>query len=891
MLKDLVDAIHNTNDPAQLSNLAGNIKGYLENSQDGLKLRDLVYINQIMVFYIENFECHAETFKQAVIQIFETCGRGFIKEKSFDDKITVPDLTSFFQNLLKVAEFIDIDFENDSFDQVFEKHRICIEICYYGFDFMLHYLICDREIKPSQEAINSNQKTKIEFLASKRLKNRRDCEKILVRDYTFSENNTAMDRIDTTKMQKKFRLEVFEKANIIEEIIYFIQKNSGQLKELTVILLEILNIVAQKTEIAVKMCSLGLCKDLLYIIYDNKDNFKDLLVRMAFEVLWNTIHMLEKTAVSTILTEDIVFIAKEMLCVIISDGYKMEDKTLRNELVVLINYLMDDKTLVETAYEGEESHLLAHMLDYNFKNHNFEKYSLLEILLYICTIDEYLEENKANNKADKRRFFELVNEDLLCKRLVINAIVLALKNTYSDKIKNLIKSSYFIEMLFYYFRIHNGSEIKTMVRYSEQYLKEIQTECLAAFEVVSMVFPDVFLVSDRLKLFLKYLKNTKDNQKSIQILAVFERLASTELKHKIVDVGTIDLLLYYLNGCDRLNNIEDDSILAIKTSCWDIIAKLCDDCKPNQSVFAQKGGVDILVNYFNNPIVIKTERSSLLAVNIFRVLSAAVIGNRKNEDSFLESEGFFILLDFLEKSLKIHRKQTLSSLSGLLDNKRAMRYFDDWTSSATGVNTTQLLLKVYEEEDEKFNVTYDRGILKSVEKPLNPQRSFNQKEEPPAKRKAFASLSRALVIANEEMLTKSQFSNEYDTNNFDSYLISYIKNRLVDFDLRGQVYNIFCKTGFYRNNVTQIEAQRMEVVHNYEELKIGEIWLEIREALNSTGIEPTSEDYAMMTNKIEKMKMLIDGCIKSQEIIEEEKKKVQEEELGKFYELIKNHKK
>ena len=37
------------------------------------------------------------------------------------------------------------------------------------------------------------------------------------------------------------------------------------------------------------MCSLGLLKDLIYIVYDNKDKFRSYFVEIAFEVLWNSI--------------------------------------------------------------------------------------------------------------------------------------------------------------------------------------------------------------------------------------------------------------------------------------------------------------------------------------------------------------------------------------------------------------------------------------------------------------------------------------------------------------------------------------------------------------------------------------------------------------------------
>jgi len=53
-----------------------------------------------------------------------------------------------------------------------------------------------------------------------------------------------------------------------------------------------------------------------------------------------------------------------------------------------------------------------------------EKYSLLEILLYLTTIDEVIEMKKDNLS---KRFFELDHEDLVCKKLLIHTLTLTLK--------------------------------------------------------------------------------------------------------------------------------------------------------------------------------------------------------------------------------------------------------------------------------------------------------------------------------------------------------------------------------------------------------------------------------------------------------------------------------
>ena len=65
------------------------------------------------------------------------------------------------------------------------------------------------------------------------------------------------------------------------------------------------------------------------------------------------------------------------------NGYKLDDKCLRNELLILINYLMADHKALPFFYQNEAD-LAGGEYTFNF----------LEILLHYATIDE-------NNFFDK----------------------------------------------------------------------------------------------------------------------------------------------------------------------------------------------------------------------------------------------------------------------------------------------------------------------------------------------------------------------------------------------------------------------------------------------------------------------------------------------------------
>lgn len=165
----------------------------------------------------------------------------------------------------------------------------------------------------------------------------------------------------------------------------------------------------------------------------------------------------------------------------------------------------------------------------------------------------------------------------------------------------------------------------------------------------------------------------------------------------------------------------DDNSLEIKESCFSIIANLCRECKKNKKLFREKGGIDIVISHLKDPNVASSGRYALLALSILNCLWNAILGSRRSESLFLDSEGLYVVLEFLEECDSIHRKMALSCLSYLMENQKAVAAFCDWNSSKTMVNATQLLISLYEKEDERFGVKYENGVVKNRLRPLTPK--------------------------------------------------------------------------------------------------------------------------------------------------------------------------
>eukprot|EP01017_Pseudomicrothorax_dubius_P021573 TRINITY_DN23227_c0_g1_i2.p1 TRINITY_DN23227_c0_g1~~TRINITY_DN23227_c0_g1_i2.p1 ORF type:complete len:284 (-),score=84.64 TRINITY_DN23227_c0_g1_i2:85-936(-) len=271
-----------------------------------------------------------------------------------------------------------------------------------------------------------------------------------------------------------------------------------------------------------------------------------------------------------------------------------------------------------------------------------------------------------------------------------------------------------------------------------------------------------------------------------------------------------------------------------------------------------------------------------------------VLGNKKNEAAFLDNEGFYVLLDFLETCDEMHKKQCLSAICSLIENQKAIDYFCEWNSSRTMINATQLLISIYEKEDLKFGVKYKEGVLQNIDRPLNPK-------APRSKSTTLlgGTKSRTSLIEGSENKTLKGFARLKDalkagesdsTAGNEAYLARKIRERVHQCDLRAIIFSILYRTGFDRNELQQNERQRLEIIQFYPNLKLGEIWQDIRDELIQNKVKPTFDDYHWMATAVEEFQERVLSCVATQSLIAKEKRRLEEEDLGRFFDLIKNNK-
>ncbi len=159
---------------------------------------------------------------------------------------------------------------------------------------------------------------------------------------------------------------------------------------------------------------------------------------------------------------------------------------------------------------------------------------------------------------------------------------------------------------------------------------------------------------------------------------------------------------------------------------------MCQNCKKNKKLFREKHGIDIVIIYLKDKNIATSNRYILLGLSLLNCLWNSILGSRRSEERFLNSQGLFDLLEFIEVCEYSHRKLSLSCLSYLTENSKTISEFLSWNGEKSMLNATQLLLKLYAEEDERFGVKYESGIITNKKKPLVPEdikRTLLEKEE------------------------------------------------------------------------------------------------------------------------------------------------------------------
>lgn len=104
--------------------------------------------------------------------------------------------------------------------------------------------------------------------------------------------------------------------------------------------LEALTAVSYYEPIAQQVVELGVGRDLINIINESKD-FRSYVVSLAIEALWNLIEVGGQVAITHLASyPEAIPSLKSQFDKVMKKGHKKDDKCLRNEICVLMNFIV-----------------------------------------------------------------------------------------------------------------------------------------------------------------------------------------------------------------------------------------------------------------------------------------------------------------------------------------------------------------------------------------------------------------------------------------------------------------------------------------------------------------------------------------------------------------------
>ncbi len=149
--------------------------------------------------------------------------------------------------------------------------------------------------------------------------------------------------VENSPLQRLFKkgnrnLRGISKSEVPETLVTVLAENNHT-KDTLVAVIEAIANTAMFIDNADKYTNMGVTKDLVRFIYQTPD-FRSYIVHISLEALWNLIEVAGDAAIESMSgDQETVLSLRAPFEKVIKEGYKYDDKCLRNEFGVLINYV------------------------------------------------------------------------------------------------------------------------------------------------------------------------------------------------------------------------------------------------------------------------------------------------------------------------------------------------------------------------------------------------------------------------------------------------------------------------------------------------------------------------------------------------------------------------
>ena len=209
----------------------------------------------------------------------------------------------------------------------------------------------------------------ISVIASEGVQEIKDQEASLEDKMLFGAASSPMKRL----YEKGTRnLIAISKSDVSETLVRMLASGRAS-NDLKNSLIEAIGSTALYIKVAERYADMGVTKDLVRVFTESKD-FRSFSVSIAMDSIWNLVEVAGQSSIDSLACDTTIITAiRRPFENVIKKGYKLDDKCLRNELAILLNYIVIDKR--------------SHPFFFEIDPHDGQ--SLMHMVMHYATTDEH----------------------------------------------------------------------------------------------------------------------------------------------------------------------------------------------------------------------------------------------------------------------------------------------------------------------------------------------------------------------------------------------------------------------------------------------------------------------------------------------------------------------
>ncbi|NXL76807.1 CFA69 protein, partial [Leptocoma aspasia] len=526
------------------------------------------------------------------------------------------------------------------------------------------------------------------------------------------------------------------------------------------------------------------------------------LLFRSSDILWNLLENASKEeVVNQLRSLECVNALKEVFLDIMC-GFRHCDHQLRNDLLVIATLLAENPAVPMV---------------------------FLLLIMIFCNLSTISFIVKLPNPLVKGFKLTYSYEDFELKKLLFNVVGILSKDPSAAQ---LLSENHVMPALLYYVKQNQKPGFHD---WSAAQYEELQLHAIAVLALVAPVLVDKYLSCHANTLLLVFLDwcigqdpfsgrghcfHARESRGSklpqmrygLRVLRSVVALYDDAVGINLCDQGAISQLLDILKyAADKSKEKESRVLLEIQVDVLFILSVLCENDVHRKELFSWEG-IDTLLPFFKmDPMKLCSGLGhSYLLLSALDCLWSCVIGCYTAEDSFIEKQGIFLLLDLLALKEKNLCNIILGILVEFSDNPKATSCMGMWRGKRDQT-AANLLIQLWRQEELDLGVRRDRhGKVVDTKRPIATSFQKLQKVIPlPASCPSFAIME-------------------------------------ISESIRAKVYSLFCKLGF--ENVPGLSAKdfvTLAIIQHYIDFKVGEVWSEISAEIKEEFKPVTSDMRAL----------------------------------------------